>query len=128
MGVGDSNGVPRAPRIGVEVERIEAAGIDYVASSCHLTRDKVETPAGVISIINISVGGVKIVIGAPVRDPRMDDHVVVKLAHSAGVWTLKGRAAWVQLMTADQWWLGIELDVTADALQAFRLLVGEDES
>jgi hypothetical protein len=31
-------------------------------------------------------------------------------------------------MTADQWWLGIELDVTADALQAFRLLVGEDES
>ncbi len=118
-------GVPRAPRIGVDPERLAGAGIDFSASQCHWARNGIETPASVVSIINISVGGIKIIVGGVLRDPKTDDKVVVSLVHSAGTWTLKGRVAWVQSITAEQWWLGIELNVSADALQVFRALTGE---
>jgi len=125
MGEISSSGVPRAPRIGVDPERVAAAGVDLCGSQCFITRDGLETPATVTSIINVSVGGTKLIVSGVLRDPKTDDKVALRMVHSGGDWNIKGRVAWVQVITADQWWLGIELNVSADALNLFRTLTGE---
>lgn len=118
--------VPRSPRIGVDPKRLVEAGVDFSASRCHWQPEGSEISATVVSIINISVGGIKIVVGKVARKPQMDDKVSLSLVHSGGEWTLKGRVAWVQSITAEQWWLGIELNVSPDGVQMYHTLSGEN--
>jgi len=84
MGESSSSGVPRAPRIGVDPERVAAAGVDLGGSQCHITRDGLETPVQVTSIINVSVGGIKIIVSGVLRDPKTDDKVALRMVHCGG--------------------------------------------
>lgn len=122
---GNNQPVAREPRVGVDQERLDGLGIDLARTACETVRDAVATPAQVVSIINISLGGIKIVVRGAVRDPKLEDKITLAFQGTGSTWNLRGRVAWAEKLGNDQWWVGVELAATADAMTLFKALTAD---
>jgi hypothetical protein len=114
--------VPRAPRLGIDPARVAHLGLDFPASECCVVQKGQPAEAKLVSITNISVGGIKVAIAEATRPPLMNDSVVLKFVGRERSWNIKGRVAWVQAISGGQWWIGIEFAFTADATLFYKAL------
>ncbi|MDR2734514.1 MAG: PilZ domain-containing protein [Spirochaetota bacterium] len=114
--------IPRAPRIGVPEERFAALGIDFDASECALIENRVAIDVRLTAITNISVGGLKVALADVSREPKKDDTIVMRIAGRERSWNIKGRVAWIEPLSAGQWWAGVEFAFSADASCFYRAL------
>lgn len=117
-----TNEVPRAPRLGIDPARIAHLGLDFTTSECCIVQKGQPSVAKLVSITNVSVGGIKIAIGEAVSAPQMNDSIVLKVVGRERSWNIKGRVAWVQGISGEQWWIGIEFAFTADATTLYKAL------
>jgi len=114
--------VPRAPRIGVEPDRLAQHGIDFEASECHLVAAGVQVDAKLASITNIAVGGLKVVLANVATPPQKDSTIIMQIAGRDRSWKIKGRLAWVSPLAGDQWWAGVEFSFSVDASDFYKAL------
>lgn len=118
----------RSPRFGIEQERLEGSGILLNDSPCILSdADGDSFTLEIQSIVNISVGGIKLTVINPeklVLDA-MDLKVVFNAPSKGDVYKLKGRITWSEHLTGGNSWIGVELNPRPDVLRLFTELTGQ---
>ena len=119
----------RAPRFGIQKERLESSGIILGSSPCRFIPEEgdalqLETQ----SIVNISVGGIKLTVANPDKTvlDGMELQVEFQAPSAEKVYKLKGKVSWSEHLTGGNTWIGVELRPRPDVLNLFTELTGEE--
>lgn len=119
--------VDRNPRIGVSEALLQDSGIIIENSSCHFFLPSgEEVTAAIHSILNISTGGIKLVVSGVDQPPAAECKVRLFLPRDGEEdIDLQGRSVWSEPLAGGHYWIGLELKQSPATLTLYRLLTGK---